>query len=353
MADTFERSFSTLVEWLQRGQKLEAEAQLNEAIAAYDQVIESLRGAILEGDIERRRLLGLAWMNRGNALQKIAPTPQLDASVRAYDEAISLFESLPLDSEPAFRNHLGAAWLNRGHALILAADTSSAKSFEQAIGHFEQLPPSNDPYFRLNLAGAWTNLAHARLRSMPESARVAARRALTLLAGVEHTHENFAAMSLRARRALAMSLGEILRATNRESVADLVSEATDAIEEGLSLARDFEGAGYAHFRPLAARLFQMGAQLYRVQQPHFLSEFILENLAAPGFATDPEFRAIAAEALEAALVELKRPQLFIAGSSEADRMLDTARSLRATQQRLTDAPPPAPPPAFTHRGALT
>lgn len=319
--------------WLKQGQTLEAGGHLAEAITAYEKAVRAAPDA---------RERGLAQMNRGNALQKLAADPRADdaqrneaigSAVHAYDEAIALFRTLPCDTEPALRNHLGAAWLNRGHALLATDDVPAVvDSFRHAVAELEQLPVNENPNYRLNLAGAWTNLAHALLGA-PAEARVAAQSALALVVDVERAHPLFAEMSLRARRALVTAIGALLVTT--AAPAALASEASDAIDDGLDLARECEQRGAAHLRPLAARLFRMGTQLYRVHQPHFLAEFVLENIAPNAFAADAEFRAAAAEALDLALADLRRPQLFIAGTPEADRSLTTLRELRAAREQLS------------------
>lgn len=364
MSDSLPQTFSA---WLQLGQKLESENRIADAIGAYDRAITLLRTNPAARELADRRALAIAWMNRGNALQKLpaAPTvggalrpdtsapdassrPELASSapaladplaeaLRAYDEAIALFESLPYETDPQFRNHLGAAWLNRGHALLVTDDLpAAAQSFEQAVGLLQSLPLEADPFYRLNLSGAWTNLAHATLTAAPSRALEAARAALALLRDIERTHDAFAAMSLRARRAFVMAIGEVLRtaAAPAHDLAALPGEGTDAIEDGLALTREFETRGNPTLRPLAARLFRLGAQIYRFHQPQFLAEFIVETLSTAGLAADPEFRSAADTALAETLADLQRPQLFVAGTPDSDRRREIAQSLRAAQERL-------------------
>lgn len=334
--------------FLQRGQALEQEGRFDEALAAYDHALTLLRATGDAADPAARHALGIVWMNRGNALQRIGTAPSLADAVRAYDEAIAAFRTLPLEAHPSLRNHLGAAWLNRGHALVVASDSAAIDSFENAIAELAQLPLEADPYFRLNLAGAHTNLALATLGISAARAADAARAALQVLAEVERAHEAFAAMSLRARHALVLALNALLNVADATPVpaATLLSEATDAIDDGLALARDLEQHGSSQHRPIAHRLFRLGAQLYGSHQPHFLGEFVLEHLSAPAFAADEELRATATAAIEQALVALQPAQPFIAGTPEADRRLATARSLRAAQQQLSalGSPLPAPSP---------
>jgi tetratricopeptide (TPR) repeat protein len=211
---------------LEQGRRCEDQGDFAAALAAYARANAEL-DTVAERMDEARRLRGLVWMNRGNALQKRAgqiggtvpeSAHEIDSAIAAYDEAIAVFRTLRVESVPQYRNHLGAAWLNRGHACIARQDwRAAAESLEQAIAQLQTLSRDADPSFRLNLAGAWTNLAHVMLNHSEQSgddvgpglarARTAAQAALDELSGVELTHVAFAEMSLRARRACAMILG--------------------------------------------------------------------------------------------------------------------------------------------------
>ena len=46
----------------------------------------------------------------------------------------------------------------------------------------------------------------------------------------------------------------------------------------MKLARHWEARGEGRFHDLAGELFRFGARVYQMHQPHFLSEFLLENL---------------------------------------------------------------------------
>jgi tetratricopeptide (TPR) repeat protein len=337
---------------LAAGQAHEARGEFPAAIAAYDEALARLRGTDLNAP-EVRRQLGLTWMNRGNALQKIAEADAADASVRAFDEAIAVLRTLPFETVPDDRNHYGAAWVNRGHAQMTTGDFAGAiASFESAIGVLAPLPLEANPYFLLNLTGAWTNLAQAHLALVQTEratafvqAGAAAENALGLLAPVERAHPAFTEMSLRARRALVTALGEQLVHADVQGTptAELASAASDAVDEGLSLARLCEEHGITHLRPLALRLFRMGAQLYRLHQPHFLAEFVLETFEVPNFAADADFQAVASEEIRRALAAVNRPQLFVAGTRDSDRLLDTSRALRAAADRVAALAQPSAP----------
>jgi hypothetical protein len=324
---------------LRRGQEHEAQGEFTSAIAGYESVIVALRALPLADD-EVQRSLGVAWMNRGNALQKLAASDATESrrqseAAASYDEAIHLFVTLP-PGIAAYRNHLGAAWLNRGHAFIGVNDAEAARCFNEAIAALVELPHGENAAYRLNLAGAWTNLAHVEIANAPGHARAAAAAALKLVTEAATSDLTCAEMSLRARRALAMSLGELLRAADvrGEPIDALAAEASDALEEGLVLARSWETRAVAQLRPLALRLFRLGAQIYRVHQPHFLAEYLLEQLAPRAFAEDSGFCAAAAESLAQALADTQRPQLLVAGTPAAEKALATVHSLRAAQAHL-------------------
>jgi hypothetical protein len=147
-------------------------------------------------------------------------------------------------------------------------------------------------------------------------------------------------MSLRAHRAAVMAAGSLLSraAAAGQTVTELVSTATDLVDDGLALARDFEARRHMQLRPLAARLFRLGAQLYGRHQPQFLAEFLLENLRSPSLGIDAEFQTIAYDAIAEALAILKRPHLHISETHDAKQRLATARSLRAAQSLLRIVP---------------
>src|SRR5690606_25640664 len=112
------------------------------------------------------------------------------------------------------------------------------------------------------------------------AARTAARHTLILIAPVESSDPLAADVGLKARRALGEAIGHLLVATDAErDAADLLAdEAGEAMDGGLALVRHWESHGVTQHRELAARLYRLGAQLYLAHQPHFLAEFLLENL---------------------------------------------------------------------------
>ncbi|MCX6955190.1 MAG: hypothetical protein NTV51_23805 [Verrucomicrobia bacterium] len=348
--------------WLARGQSLEAQATpeaVAEAVRSYERAIALLR-ATPSADPALRHNLAVAHMNRGNALQKIASAESVSASVLAYDETIALLRTPPLNENPVVQNTLGAAWMNRGHALHRLGTAESVagavESHRAAIAVLQALPlapaagvPTEAILnHRLNLAGAWMNLANTLLDSASLAERhVLARDATTQsLALVDaddlvHVHPVAAELSLLARRARCDALGQLIFAVSDPALSqELAAEAGDIVDDGLALVRFWEQHEVPHFRPLGARLYHFGAQLYRINQPHFLAEFLLEHLdpaQSPGAnPADPALLATATEAIAAALQPLRAARFVRADDPGTLRQVETLRSLQAAEQRLAE-----------------
>jgi tetratricopeptide (TPR) repeat protein len=336
---------------LRRGQEHEAlgtAAALADAVRCYDEAIALLRALSLEDNARARRDLGIAWMNRGNALQKHGTTGNLAEAVQAYDEAIGLLRTLANQEDHSLRNSLGAAWMNRGLALHRQADSAAlagaVQSHRAAVAFLQTLPLDETPAYRRNLVAAWMNQANALLDStLPDhlvQARSAARESLALVTAEETADLVMADLGLKARRAQCDAIGQLLVAnTTGLSTDALAAEAGDAVDAGLALIRHWERQGLTCFRPLAVRFFHFGTQLYRLHQPHFLAEFVLENLdpahspgAMPGIEA---LHPIATNAMATALDGLRERRLILTDDAESSRLLRTWQDLQAVRTRLT------------------
>ena len=346
-------------EWMRQGHALEAQATTAEALTAalrcYDQAVAALRAVPLGPDPRLRRDLGVAWMNRGNILLTLATPATLIDAVQAYDEAIALLETLPFASPPDWRNSLAAAWMNRGHALhrqgTAASLAAALASHARAVALFQTLPLEAHPSFRYNLAGASLNHANALLDTGDfPAARASAHRALELVAPTERDDPAAADLALKLRRTLCDSLGQLLVAPDADRAAQnaLACEASDLVDDALALVRHWETRGLDAFRPLATRLLRFGAQLYGTHQPHFLAEFLLENLdsaASPGAFVDPERHAIATAAIAAVLSAAPADDTLLVRWDDPDtqRRLQTRAALRQAADRLAVLPGREPP----------
>lgn len=299
--------------WMKRGIALldrGTPAELVEAIGYFDRAIDLRRRLPLDAVPLHRYGLAAGWLNRGDALTRLGGEDDVAAAVAAFDEGLRLLDGLPLD-EPRVRRRAAIAWQNRGlalHAQGAASYADARRSFERARDLLDDPAATALPDRDVLAAAVWTNLANVWIAGdapgAPHDARDAARRALASLAAHEPSTELVAAeAALKARHVLCQALGRILPSLGEDPAARraLVAEATDAIDDGLAIARRWEQRGVDRFRAIAYDLVRFGARIYATFQPHFLDEFMRENLdpaASSGhFVGSAEMRAAALESL--------------------------------------------------------
>jgi hypothetical protein len=345
---------ATARHWLHLGQTLETvgdQQALADAIGCYDEALATLRSLTRTGCLEHQRAVGLAWMNRGNALLKQNTWQSLSSAVLAYDQAIEALIHPTLENDFPARNSRGAAWMNRGLALHRRGGPDDLKaaivSHHEAVTALSTLPLDENPWYRRNLAAARINLANALLDDVTADNRLVAAansgRAALALVAVEESEDPLAAeLALKARRCLCDAFGQLLPAneSSGRSNAALVVETSDTIDAALALIRTWERRRAQNFRPLAERFFRFGALFYQVHQPHFLREFILENLD-PGFCTEAltaaaELHVIAEAALTRALDALQNGPPFLVNDPASLRRRDTIRAIQQTRARLAE-----------------
>ncbi len=291
-------------------------------------------------DATQERDLAVACMNRGHALALQGDEPSLAAALDAYDEAITRLRPLVTSSaNPSWANSLGAALLNRGQLLHrlhgTAQATAALAAFAEAAGLLQpciDAPPgalASSPWPRRNLSGVLLNRANLLLDlgHLP-AARAAATEAFALSAPHERVDVIDADLALKARRALCDAIGRLIVTEGADQEA-LAREASDLVDAGLALARYWTSRGAGQPRELALRLFHFGAQLYRFHQPHFLAEFIRENVAVG----DAQLRTLALAAIDGALAD--RPAEFLTiGDPASERRRDSWRELAALRSSL-------------------
>lgn len=283
--------------------------------------------------------LGVAWMNRGHALMQQGDEKNLTDAIASYAQAIAVLRQLPVTENPRWANSFGAALMNHGQLLYRVHGRPRANdalaSFERAFSLLAPIcAPETDranPWPRRILAGTLLNRANLLLDLAQFPVAVPdARHAIALSAPTERNEPVDAELSLKARRALCDSLGQLLVAPGADQAA-LASEASDLVDDALELIRHWAAQGQAAFTPLASRFFRYGTQLYREHQPHFLAEFISENLAVSGL----EAKAIALEAIDGFLTAQPADKKFLTvGDPASERKLATWRELTALRAEL-------------------
>ena len=274
-------------------------------------------------------------MNRGHALMLQGDLTSLAAALAAYNEAISLLHQVDLVKNPSAANSLGAALMNRGqllhrlHGMEQAAVALAA--FDEAARILRELPADENPWPRRNLTGTLVNRANLLLdlSQLTEAAEVA-REALIFSAPHEQSEAVDADLALKARRTLADALGQLLLAPGADQDA-LAREASDLVDDALALVRGWTARGEHSFRPLADRFFHYGTQLYRQHQPHFLAEFIQENITD----NDLQLRATAVASIDAVLQEPPGDGEFLTmGNPLSERRRQTWQELAVLRDRL-------------------
>lgn len=289
-------------------------------------------------DAHRIRDLAVAWMNRGHEWMLRGDADALTHALEAYGEAIArlrpLVHSTPVD--PAWINSLGAALMNRGQLLHRLHGTTQAmlapQAFDEAAGHLRPLDARSTPWPRRNLAGTLLNRANLLIDlGHSHDAHLAAREALDLAAPHERNDLADADLGLKIRRTLCDALGQLIVQPGADQLA-LAREASDLVEAGLQLAAHWTGRGTPHPRELALRLFRYGARLYRINQPHFLVEFLEEHLALR--PDDQAMLTVAREEIDAALAAQPTRPYLIAGDPATERQLRLWQELEAARARL-------------------
>ena len=323
-------------------------SSLTASLRWFEGAIELRRTLPLHQNPWYRYVLAAGWMNRADALTRLGSAKNLEEAVHSYHLALALLQTLPLEGNPLFRKRLALAWMNRGVTLQEQGTPESLRlaleSFDQAIATWRAPFVLEEPDHRRILASALANRANALLRLAPPSpalARASAEQALALIAFAEEQELPAAETGLKARHILCRAIASQL--ADRELAIgpdDLVAAATDAVDDGMKLARKWEARGERCFRDLAGELFRFGAHTYQMHQSHFLTEFLLENLdpsqAHDAFPADPKMHAVAGEAIARALGELQREGFRWLNTPHFDRFFKTLRRLRITQTRLDE-----------------
>ncbi|HEX7652284.1 MAG TPA: hypothetical protein VF607_02185 [Verrucomicrobiae bacterium] len=245
-------------------------------------------------------------LNRGEAFTRLRLTAP---ALAAFDAGIELLQSLPLQDHPAFARRWIIAWINRGLAELLPgtpeAATRAEANFRAAIEAAEQ-GLAHHPGLEANLlAAAWMNYSQALLAgTAPALTQVqsAARQALNITRQNERQDLVAADIALRAWHVLCRALtGEIETTLDRARTEALLGEVTDAMEAGLSLGYHWQTQYSQTLADIHTELFQFGCEVYLRYQPHFLVEFIEEQLPVVSPTLVPSWRQMALESIWHAL----------------------------------------------------
>ena len=266
-----------------------------DALHCFDEALELRRRVPAAHSPFQNFLLAACMLNRADALVRLNDRAPLAAALASYDEGIDVLSLLPMQENPLYRRGLAMAHQNRGLALIARGEdddpAAAADAFADSIAILDhEHSQAIDDRDQLR-AIVWINLANVRSLgtslSAHDAARDAAKRALAYVAGTEESDPGAADAGLRARHVLCrLCANRLSQAAGGEDMPEEVHEATDAVDDGLSLVRSWEQRGATMFRPVAFDLFRFGARVYAHYQPQFLEEFIHDNMDPAGSSPD-------------------------------------------------------------------
>jgi tetratricopeptide (TPR) repeat protein len=322
-----------------------AVADLREAVASFDHAIALRQRLPPNLSPWIRYNLSGGWINRGDALTRLGSIPELEEAERSYKQGLELVEDVPLGLDASVPRRIAIAWLNRGLCLQRQlTDRTRAEAldcFDRCRQLLESAAAAGISDRACLLAAAWTNRGNTLLDApvcMAYEARAAAVRAIASLLqdrsapGDDPQPDSRLEVALKARHVLCRAIARLICKQNREpSVADLVAEATDAVESGLKLRAD--ASDCAHLSQLKNDLFRFGARVYRSYQPQFLSEFLLEFLEDDGRLPD-ERRLTALGNIWAALRALQKTGFSAGNGTKLESAIRQIREFRVVEEHL-------------------
>ncbi len=256
-----------------------------------------------------RHQLAATYLNLGNVYTRQSnPQKPEQRTIDAYEKALEVIADLPAEEAP-IGALVASVRASLGRALMWSAEAEHLKlaiaSFDETIRTLAGIKDKSDPRLVIEMGSAHANRANLLSRAQPTNETVqetikSAEFALKIAEPNEKTHLVAAEISLSARRSYCHAFGMLIGNQTPEAQAEIHDKASDLLEDGLKLVKYWEEKGAQGLCQAAQHLFHLGCAFYCTQQPHFLPEFISENLDAD--KPDPVMRQSAektvAEAIE-------------------------------------------------------
>lgn len=343
--------------WMRRGVVLlifSSEQSLPESIRCFDEAIR-LRRELLSAHKHPALVHAQAstFLGRGDALARQGGETNLRQALISYDEAVALLATLPVRQSPQLMAQIIAAHGSRAAVYeALRAPDAIAQAVQVHRGIAELIrgtPAEKHPDFRLHLGAAHANAANLLLVADapsfdPAAARTESEQALAAVEGLERDNPVAGEIAIKARRGVCRSIAALIETRgNSTAPREFLNAMTDAADEALALARQWEAKGVARFRPLAIELFGFGANLYVRHQPHFLAEFVLDNLdpeqSADAFKNCPQMHGLATALVGDALRHFERDRMITTETKDVDRQIEIMQGLRHAAERLAALKP--------------
>ncbi|MCB1063989.1 MAG: hypothetical protein KDN20_13835 [Verrucomicrobiae bacterium] len=327
--------------WTCRGIGLLGAKAWQAAIQSFDQAIAIRRRS---SDSGAHWGLAAALINRGEALGKLGGDANWTAAVEAQEQAIDALAIFAFEKNPGIANRLALAWMNRGEALAQLTEkhgadraSDSMDSYDKASQILEPLAGAGHPDSARVLAVILANGSRARLRfshGAPEVTAQLARRALLLVADQTNLDRELLEVVLTASLTLCRSL------LQSEPSEDLDAEITEIADSALSTlaARWQYDPEDETLVSLASEVFLCGADAYLRYQPHFLTDYLLDQLdpdRSPAVLSQVEVcHEAAVRILWRGLGEFQRAGFADIGSERFDSQLSRQTEWQQCRERL-------------------
>lgn len=357
---------------------------IEKAIAGYQVAIKHFED-IKEPSESNKADIAAVWGNIGHTQSRVPAKETLEQATKCFLQSIDILEKLPWKENPRYQHQLAATWLNLGNAysrqshpqkpeqrtidayekaletideldkteaaigaLVASVRSSLGRalmwsteqehlnlaiaSFDETIRALAGIKEKKDPRLVIEMGSAHANRANLFSRAQPNQQTVqetisSAEYALKIATPNEKTHLVAAEISLSARRSYCHAFGMLIGNQPEEKQAELHDKASDLLEDGLKLVAHWEQKGAQGLRQSAQHLFHLGCAFYCTQQPHFLPEFIKDNLDLE--KPDPVMRQSAEKIIGEAIERVKK----------ADAESEVLTALDSTLELLKSAAP--------------
>lgn len=264
-------------------------------------------------NVRYRHQLAATWLNLGNVFARQSnPAKPEQRTVDAFEKAAEVLDGLPKE-DAAIGTLAASVRSSLGRALMWSAEKSNldlaVASFEETIRIIGGIKDKSDPRLGIEIASAHANRANLLSRATPSQESIqetlsSGEFALKIALPNEKTHLVAAEISLSARRSLCHAFGILINNQPPETQQEIHDKASDLLEDGLKLVVHWEAQNASGLRPAAQHLFHLGCAFYCTQQPHFLPEFIKENLDFE--SPDPVMRQSAERTVAEALSRVEK-----------------------------------------------
>lgn len=328
----------------------ESAEEWSSALESFDKA-NALRSEIESPRNEVRWGQSAAWINRGEALEKLGGEENIRAAVVANQRAEECLAGFDLDEVPAFRSRMALTWMNRGELLATITErgwsdeaSQCQAAYAKAVKILRAGSDAGAVESRRMLAVCLANSSrsHLRLGDFGTVGVDEAREGLGLIlkeraGSLDDPALLHLEMTLRATLCRTMAL-----AADAGTAGVDCDQVTDEVETALAVATGAGALAAVIPVPLITELFGCGAETYSRFQPEFLAEYLLEYLdpanQPPGALCRIEAcHEVAVSVLWREIGRFQKEGFAAAGTTAYDRRLNLLDDFQRCRKRLGEA----------------